>query len=464
MKKLVLLTFIITNLSYGQQCDCNSEFQWLKNTIEDNDAGFQSVVKEKGIEYYQFYNNFYEQKVKNVTDLMKCTDLLKSWLKFFRKEHLYLYPIAETGLSSFPKREINIENLKLELEKKDYDFLEGIWEIGDYEVAIAKENKQTIGVIINTSNPNWEKGQIKFILNENLNDGIFFLGDKLHTPKNIENIEYLTKGILILDNFYLKRNYPKHDFSKEELDFLFEMSSTNPFFKQIDENTNYLRVPSFDFAKKDEISDLVDINLKELTSKDNLIIDLRGNGGGADVSFFPLLKILYTNPIVSMGIERLSSKINNESLKEELDFTQMSKDDVEWYTEKINELENNIGKFVDVEGVKFMTNKFDTIYSQPNNIAILIDKNCASSTEEFLLMAKQSKKVKLFGHPTSGALDISNLNEVISPTKSFKLYYGTTKSIRENYKIDDVGIQPDFYLHKYIFKHNWVKYVRDLIE
>ena len=122
-----------------------------------------------------------------------------------------------------------------------------------------------------------------------------------------------------------------------------------------------------------------------------------------------------------MGIEQLSSKINNESLKEELDFTQMSKDDVEWYTEKIKELENNIGKFVNVEGVKFMTNKFDTIYSQPNNIAILIDKNCASSTEEFLLMAKQSKKVKLFGHPTSGALDISTLNEVISPTKRFKL-------------------------------------------
>lgn len=463
MKKLLILIIFISGFTYSQSCDCETNYNWLKKTIEENDAGFQSVILEKGVDFYNFHNNSFAGKIKAETDLMKCSELLKSWLKFFRKEHLYLFPVIENKQTDFPKHEINIENFKKDLKTKEYDFIDGIWETGSYEVVILKENQQMLGVVLNTTNPNWEKGQIKFILDENLNKGTFFLGDNAHSPKNIEKIEYLTKGILILDNFYLKRKYPEYNFSEEETSFLADMTTTEPIFKQIGQNTNYLRIPSFAYDKKDEIKELIRKHFDDLTNTENLIIDLRGNGGGSDESFFPLISLIYTNPVVSMGIERLSSEINNKSFKEELDFTQMSKDDADWYKEKLSELENNIGKFIDTEGVKFRTNMRDTVYEKPANVSVIIDKYCASSTEEFLLMARQSKKVKLFGHPTSGALDVSNLNEIISPTNDFRLYYGMTKSIRENYKIDDTGIQPDFYLHKYIYKHQWVEYVSKLI-
>lgn len=459
MRKLLIMVIFISNFTYSQQCDCDANFKWLKETIEENDAGFQVVIKEKGTDFYKFHNESFEKKIKTTTDLMACHDLLKSWLRFFRKEHLFLFPVSDKKEISFPKKEIDIEAYKKDLAKKDNVFIEGIWTLTDYEITVIKENEKYIGIVTSSNNENWKIGEIKFRTDENLNKGVFYLGDNLHTPKSLENIEYLTEGILILDNFYLKRKYPKHDFSKEEEDFLTEITAIKPIFKQLNETTNYLRIPSFDYSKKEEIKQIIDNHFDDLTNKENLIIDLRGNGGGADISFSPLIRLIYTNPIITMGVEQLSSKINNQSLKEELDFSQMSQDDADWYKEKLTELENNIGKYIDIEGVKFMTNTRDTIYSKPNNIAILTDKYCASSTEEFLLMAKQSKKVKLFGHPTAGALDVSNLNEVISPTNNFKLYYATTKSIRNDYKIDDIGIQPDFYLHKYIWKHKWLEYV-----
>lgn len=78
---------------------------------------------------------------------------------------------------------------------------------------------------------------------------------------------------------------------------------------------------------------------------------------------------------------------------------------------------------------------------------------------------RQSKKVKIYGQLTAGVLDISNLQDVTSPDSNFILYYGTTKSIRMyDYAIDHIGVQPDFYMHPYILKHQWVSYVRRLMD
>lgn len=463
MRTIAFLTIFISAVAYSQPCDCRASYQWLKKTIEENDAGFSAVLKEKGTELYRFHNTSFEKKIKAAKDLMVCSELLKSWLTFFRKEHLYLFPVSKNSPLHFPKRETDVETFKSTLEKQDYIFIDGIWEWGDYEVVIQQEGNQYLGIVINTGNMYWKKGEIKFYLDKDLKEGILYQGDQLHTPRKLEHIEYLTEGILVLENQYLKRKYPIHPFSEEEQEYLSDITSEKSVFKAWDENTSYLRIPSFAYDKKDEIREMVNLHFSEITGKDHLIIDLRGNGGGADVAFAPLIHFIYTNPIVSMGTVRLASPLNNAGFKEDLDFSQMSQEDVDWYTEKLAELEKNPGEFIDVEGIKFLTVTRDTVYPGPVNIAILTDRYCGSSTEEFLLMAKQSKKVKIYGQPTAGALDISNLQDVMSPAGDFILYYGTTRSIRD-YKTDDVGIQPDFYMHQYILKHQWVSYVRRLMD
>jgi C-terminal processing protease CtpA/Prc len=97
-------------------------------------------------------------------------------------------------------------------------------------------------------------------------------------------------------------------------------------------------------------------------------------------------------------------------------------------------------------------------------VGIIIDNGCGSTTEQFLLAAKQSKKVKLFGVTTYGVLDISNMAFIESPCKEFELAYAMSRSLRiPEMTIDDIGLQPDFYIDKTIPQYKWVEFVNEIL-
>lgn len=135
-------------------------------------------------------------------------------------------------------------------------------------------------------------------------------------------------------------------------------------------------------------------------------------------------------------------------------------EDKKWAKESLEKLNKNIGEFVNLDSTGVTIETFDTIYPYPENIGIIINQGVGSTTEQFLLTANQSKKVKLFGTTTMGVLDISNMYFVNSPCKDLKLGYSLSRSLRiPEMAIDDKGIQPDFYIDKSIPKYEWIEYV-----
>ena len=84
------------------------------------------------------------------------------------------------------------------------------------------------------------------------------------------------------------------------------------------------------------------------------------------------------------------------------------------------------------------------VLASPQRIAVMIDRTCGSSCEEFVLLARQSFKVKKFGRPTAGALDYSNLRPHDLPSGRRRLFYATSRSLRlPSNPIDGFGIGPD---------------------
>jgi C-terminal processing protease CtpA/Prc len=108
----------------------------------------------------------------------------------------------------------------------------------------------------------------------------------------------------------------------------------------------------------------------------------------------------------------------------------------------------------------------------PRNVGIIINEGNASSAEQFLLAAKESDKVILFGNcNTAGVLDYSNITPNPLPSNNYQLWCPMTRSKRlpEN-PIDNIGIAPDVMIpfpateQLYDKLDNWVYFVKNYLE
>ena len=349
MKKLVLiLLFSLPTLLFSQDCNCKSNFDWLKETFEKNDAGFSYAITKKGKQAYQRHNEVFTKKSTSVTNINNCQKLMAEWLAFFRSGHLKIKIINNTKNKS--------------------------------ELSLKQKNRKQPEI----------------------------------------------------------------------------------YFKAIDKQTVYLRISTFRGAVKRKIDSVISIHKKTILKTPNLIIDIRNNGGGSDSSYSKLLPLLYTTPIRSIGIEYLSTSLNNERM---LDFINNPKwgfdeNSKKWAKKAFDKLDKQKGKFVNLNSTMVDEIKYDTIYKFPKRVGIIINNKNASTAEQFLLDAKQSKKVKLFGTATKGVLDISNMHFVTSPSGDFELGYGLSRSMRiPEMAIDTKGIQPDYFLDEEIKKENWIEFV-----
>jgi hypothetical protein len=103
-----------------------------------------------------------------------------------------------------------------------------------------------------------------------------------------------------------------------------------------------------------------------------------------------------------------------------------------------------LGFFQDHHLTLVDTQARDSIRCAPERIGILMDNRCASAAEEFLLLARQSRKVVLFGSNSRGCLDYSNVRKIPLPSGSRVLGVPMSRSRRlPQSPVDGHGIAPD---------------------
>ncbi len=474
---LIILPFFLK--AQTQNCNCESNFNWLQKTFEENDAGFSYVLDMKGEQAYEKHNEVYGQKVKGITNASECTQILYDWITFFRTEHIAIKPIFQDETQSnfrqskddeiikkfedWEKLNIDVEDFTNRIQSKKEVGYEGVWTTGSYKIGIMENADNYVGFIIEADGVYWTEGQVKLRINSD-NSSTFYMRD--HSPRTCSRAELISANYLQMCNVTLKRISPKLETDPAAERHYKAIKAEKPYFEKIDETTNLLRIPSFSGSEKKDIDGVILANKELILKAPNLIIDLRDNGGGSDMSFQELLPILYTNPIRTVGVEFLSTPLNNQRM---LDFANnpeygFGEEEKKWAKESYDKLSKYIGEFVNLNPAVVSLTTFDTIYPNPENIGIIINEYNGSTAEQFLLAAKQSKKVKLFGHTTVGVLDISNMLFIKSPCEEFELGYCLSRSMRmPEMAIDGKGIQPDYFMDRDIPKHEWLEYVHEIL-
>ncbi|MFD2561180.1 S41 family peptidase [Aquimarina rubra] len=473
----LILTFLTITLTFAQNCNCINNFEWVKKTFEENDAGFDYALKTKGKQAYADHNNRILEKIKSAKKLTDCTPVLYEWLSFFRSGHIAIRLIQQSQQNNtasinsnqfidWETLSIGTEKFKTYLANKKEQDYEGIWETSSYKIGVKKQNDEYVGFIIASGAETWKKGQVKlrFTTGEK-SKSTFYMYD--HSAVETEGVKLIGKSHLQLGGrFQLTRLYPELEEEQELKNFIKLLDAKGPYLDVLNRSTLYLRIPSFQPAFKPAIDSLLYANREKILQTENLIIDIRNGTGGSDASYSEILPFLYTNPIRNVGVEYLSTKLNNQRMldfinKDEYGFSEENK---KWAKKSYEELEKKLGQFVNLNKDVANLSQYDTIHPYPKNVGIIINEQNGSTDEQFLLAAKQSKKVKLFGKTTHGVLDISNMFFIDSPCKEFELGYSLSRSMRiPDFTIDGKGIQPDYYLDKDIPEYKWVEYVSEIL-
>lgn len=224
-----------------------------------------------------------------------------------------------------------------------------------------------------------------------------------------------------------------------------------PKFQILSAKTILLTLKSFSDENRAPLIALLQQNHAELAKHANWIIDVRGNGGGSDSAYEPVLAWLLPDETVSVGAMWLATPANSEGHRSFCAIfspgdTACEKDLNDAIVRTRNAPKGSLVPQDDSGGISFDRQK-PLEPQRPSRVAILIDGSCASSCEEFLLAARQSFHVKLIGRRTFGSLDFSNLRPYPLPSGQRLLWYATSRSLRiPDQPVDLAGIPPDIYL------------------
>lgn len=448
----VLLLFLISFNSFGQPCNCSQEFNYVKDKIEKNYAGFKDKVNSKTEATYQKRTQVALEQSQLITTPAHCVYLINEWLTFFKDGHIQIGRnriSKEKEEAKIQERIQAMERLSLSNEEltnlKNTKGITGIYWNEDSTSRIAVIRNKTrfrdyAGVVISSKPGKWSPGQVVLELKSGKDTLKGIMYDRYYIPTNVS---LQIKGSA-LGSFKREGSKP----SSTEL-----VSEATVASKALSTKTLYIKISTFNQSNARNIDSLFKANQSNLSKMPYLILDLRNNGGGADFSYRPITRYLYTNTFRHIGADVLSTDDNIAGWAAIATTDGIPPDQKVFINDVIEKMEQSKGKLVSFSDDRNVS--LDSVTPYPRKVIILINKNCGSTTEEFLLLSKQSSKVVLMGEHTAGVLDYSNMRGADFSCMPYMLYWATSRSRRidEGIAIDNVGITPDIVLRP---EQNWI--------
>jgi hypothetical protein len=449
---LLCLLFLSFKILKAQSDDVS----FLIKEIKNNYAGYPAVDKKK---FDRFLIKTFQ---KSERDTFK---MLATICSYFKDPHLQVYElnsIANIDTSADRLRQSLLSTNEY-LKSTKVGNYEGYW-LNDYHsniIAVIRDNngykallvesrskKVPVGTVIAEFHPISEDkfttkylapatGHSFFLTTVFRNDSIMVTGDASKWRK-------------------VKNYNPGDSLLIKLTPFLGKNSGT-----QLDQYNYLLTLPDFGGPNTAFIDSLIKAESPKIKTSKNLIIDIRGNGGGRTLSYLPIVPYIYTNPIsTSSGMTYSSPGLIEQNKSILQHYKKNKKDEVEkikFLEDKIQKLEKAKGTFIDQKGE---TMKYDSIMPMPKNVAIITDYACQSASEMMVLEFKQSKKVTVFGENTFGAVDFLDAYTTELPSKKYIMLIATVKRKipKGQNPTGGIGIKPDIIISDTI--SNWVEFVK----
>lgn len=455
------------------------DFDFLVAKITANYAGWDTKVTAKTRPALDALTAKLRARAATASD-DELAAIAREWIGFFKDRHVQFGQFGPQGGAtatsgaaaavSYPSLDWTEQSVRARIaslgDKRDP--VEGIWSIGGdrYRVGILRTGTapgRFAAVVLSTTAGNWQPGQIKAELAYGADGKLATRYRRGDHGEEKATAQVVAGGAAIsLEGWGIwSRELP----AVADPDAVARaFPSDKIFLKRLSPTTLWLRMPDFNDERFKPLKDLLAVHAEDLAKTPNLLIDLRDNGGGADYVYEALLPFLYTRPIYSIGTEMRASADNLTLRREVADKVRAQSPETATFLDTQNaQMEKRLGSYFPASARPFSVQRFDQVLPFPKRIAVIID-GAGSTGEQFLLDARQSHKVTLFGQRNSaGVLDFANVVGMTLPSGRYNMAWATSRSLRlPDDPVDDGGIVPDIRIPE--SEKDPVKFVSDWLD
>jgi hypothetical protein len=450
MKAIAVLLLLLCNtVVYAQECDCRKKFDSVQVYLRKNYVGFIDKVTPVTQQTYVAMVAKLQLQAATIRGATHCLLLVNRYLRFFKDQHLALH-IGYTPLTE----KITLTPQQLDqLQKQPVTAVAGIYQAENlYKVALVKNPRglrSYAAVILESSVPEWTPGDVIFELAAGGTDKFDMISYRHHrVDMDTVTISKQRDGLLA---YGWQRPGVTSPAIAHEVPAFADAPAATSFFRQMNDSTGYLRINSFDLAGYYLADSVMNANDEYLRKNTHLVIDIRDNGSGVDKLTERLRPLMYTQPVRIIGADFYATPDNIKSWSRLLDEQagKLPDEYLEQLRNMIHQGDGLQGRLVSMGPDENMI--LPSPLAVPAKVGVIINGKCNNTAEQFLLEAIQSKKVKVFGVPSGGALDYANVNTVKFTAPDFSIDYPVTRSRRVamGQGIDNKGVPTavklDFY-------------------
>ena len=452
---LLLALSLLARISVAQStaCGCAQDFDFVVSYLERNLPAYRHDVTARNQLSYTRFKQEWRRNAVQATSERQCLPILDAYVEFFRDQHTSISgpdgpnvnPQDTAAVARFRRSAAYQDAEMVRLAKQQQQPLtaiEGQYQTTDSTYVIQIQPARTkfrdyVGVLVASRTPLWAVGQVKLELKRKPNKQGYRViqYQRNHAPTILDDVQ-LVQGHLT-GTSWRKVGAPAQLPGPESY----------PVFRQLTAATAYLRIPSFGGQRQAQLESVYrQVKAGSLQGK-NLLIDVRGNGGGSDDNVEPLLPLLLTSAFQDDLLEEYYVTPDNIARLTEY-YRGMQKDSGNYGAAALTKIRATLrwlrqappGQFLADPAVAHRTFAAPPT-TGPARVAILYDRGCASSCETLLFWARHSTKTLLLGENSGGYVGYGNIFTIPTPCYQFQLS-STTLRLPNQLAYEVTGVPP----------------------
>ena len=401
--------------------DCSSAFEDLKSTVETNYAGYVIEYAPAGPrrDAYLTLSDQITAGAAQTRRRMDCTRLLNRYVGFFSDPHLFLQdtPVYDEARQAAFRQAAPVSRLDVAALRaaalSAFDPVAGIWATEEGDVAVVPGEDGFDAVMIAPNDTRWQVGQVRARLKP-VGPGYDVTLYRTADRAPILRVDARLEGDLRLR--LAPSTWGRVSPAVRDLGDAFDpRAPRQPIYIDHSPQVGILYLPSFDPAKSREAgARIMQAHAADIAGKQLLVIDIRGNEGGSQSVWAALAPFYATGEWEAPdqmgpagGDVVLAAPRVIEIWRSFRDNTGPGA-----YRSILDDLVSRLEAATPGALVPFRTDASSSepetpeqLAGGPQAVAVLTDSMVVSAGEAFLLTARRSPKVTVFGHNSMGSID-----------------------------------------------------------